>query len=164
MAELHGEFPKEYSVLIKPSDDPISFFSSEEGLLLLEHFCHPHCLIWYTEVMYQSMHPGARPKCPWHDTIDCVCRNGWYGAPRRGHTQERNTAIIFKRYYCNHDGPDKPKYFRGIDKRVTSKAPDYVRGIFEKLGFDFSHRSALSKSLLNNMQYDLVQGLSMSGF
>ena len=41
--------------------------------------------------------------------------------------------------------------------------PDYFAGIYEKIGFTFSHRSALQKELLNDMRFKLVQGLSLNG-
>ena len=138
MGKYLGEFPDKYDGLITPSVDPVRFFK-KDILLSMIQFCHPHYIIWFPEAMFPRMYPYAKPKCPWHNMSECVCLNGWCDAPRRGHASNRATAIVFKKYYCNRNGKNDLKYFRGIDKRVLAMMPDYVKGVFEKLGFDFSH-------------------------
>ena len=161
--KFEGQFPAKYSGLIKPSENPVLYFQSEP-LLNMNHFLHPFYMVWYPEAVYPAAYPGGVPRCPFHKEATCVCRHGWCQVPRRGHTKFRVTAIIFRKYYCKKHAPNEQPSFTGIDRRVLDMMPDYFRGYYEKIGFVFSHRSALAKNLLTDMRFSLVQGLSLNGF
>jgi len=86
--QYRGKFPKDYKGLIKISDDPISFYDTDD-LLKMEQFAMPHFLVWLPEAIHKGMYQNGRPSCPWHKATSCVCLNGWCQSPRRGHTRTR---------------------------------------------------------------------------
>jgi hypothetical protein len=86
--------------------------------------------------------------------------------PHRGHALTRNTAILGRVYYCAERKKAKlyPYFFNGIDKDVINQSPDYVKMRWRMDGFDFSHNSGISLSLLRMLRASVVQGLSVTGF
>jgi hypothetical protein len=51
-----------------------------------------------------------------------------------------------------------------LDKQVLEYSPDYVKMRWRLDGFDLSHKSAISLSLLRQMRAYVMQGLSLNGF
>ena len=103
---FQGAVPDKYKGLISPSDNPVSFFPTGH-VLSAEDFCLPNLYIWWPEAMYQMFYQEAWPCCPWHRTTDCVLHGGWMDDPRHGHTAERVTGVLGRRYYCKRRKKDK---------------------------------------------------------
>ena len=94
MGQYLGEFPDKYNGLKTPLVDPVRFFKGNIFLSMIQLF-HPHYIIWFSEAMFPEMYPYAKPKCPWHNKLECVCLNGWCDTPRHGHSSfSRSTTAI----------------------------------------------------------------------
>ena len=146
-----GQFPTEFKGIVSPSKDAIGHFPVRSGVLEMADFCYPDLFVWYPEAEFQRMYPRGVPPCKWCGSDSrCVMRYSWMPAPRRGHSDTRNTAILSRVYYCatRKSSGMKPYFFSGIDKEVINNSPDYVKMRWRMDGFDISHRSAISLSVL----------------
>ena len=162
-----GKFPFEYRGIISPSKDAIGHFSTRSGVLKMANFCHPDLFVWYPEAEFPQLYPLGVPPCKWcGNNSRCVMRHSWMPAPRRAHSETRNTAILTRVYYCSKrkNAGIKPCFFSGFDKEVLSNSPDYVKMRWRMDGFDISHKSAISLSVLRQLRAAVVQGLSISGY
>ena len=161
-ARFEGVFPQKYIGIFSPSKDAISY-AGNKRVLDLEDFCLPDIYVFYPEAQYGDMYKNSAPPCKWCGTSECVKRDGWMTLPRRGHTRTRNVAILSRRYYCSEREKNgiKPFNFRGIDEEVIAKSPDYVAMRWRMDGFDLSHQSAISLSLLRDARAAVVQFLQM---
>ena len=162
---FEGVFPQKYVGVISPSKDPISF-NRGKHVLELDDFLLPDLYVHYPEAQFGDMFANAVPPCKWCGTSSCVMRDGWMTLPRRAHARTRNIAILGRKYYCSvrQKNGMKPFNFRGIDKEVIEKSPDYVKMRWRMDGFDLSHKSAIALSLLRDARAAVVQGLSLNGF
>ena len=157
-----GKFPTEYKGIVSPGNDAVGYFQIRSGVLKMADFCIPDLFVWYPEAEFQQMYPLGVPPCKWCGcNSKCVMRYSWMPAPRRGHSSTRNTAIFSRIYYCKTRKSNgiKPYFFSGIDN-----SPDYVKMRWRMDGFDISHRSAISLSLLRQLRAAIIQGLSVSGY
>lgn len=163
-ARFEGKFPREYSQLIKPSEDPEAYFDHQR--LDRNHFAMPHIQFWLPEALHPRYFPTARPPCKWHGTHECVSIEGWVKSPRHCYGEDRVIALIGKKYKCKirKKAGDVPCFFRGYDRDVIANSNDYIRMIWRKIGFDVSHRGAISWRLLERLQSYMLQSLSVSGF
>ena len=97
---FQGTVPDKYKGITSPSDDPVLFFP-QGHVLSVEDFCLPDLYVWWPEAKYHMFYPDARTCCRWHKTTECVAHDGWMDEPRHGHTTERMTGILGRRYYCS---------------------------------------------------------------
>jgi hypothetical protein len=144
----------------------MGYFAKAVGVLDMDDFCLPNLFVWYPEAEFQQMYPDGVPPCKFHGCTKCVRRHAWMQIPRRGHSMTRNTAILTRLYYCaelKKQGAN-PHMFSGIDQQVLDYSPDYVKMRWRMDGFDLSHKSAISLSLLRQMRAFVMQGLSLNGF
>jgi hypothetical protein len=161
-----GTFPHKYRGLVAPSKDTIGYFSDADRVLTMSDFCLPNLFVWCPEAEYPMFYPNAVPPCKFHGCTDCVKRNGWLDSPVRGHSGTRNVAIMCKQYYCSERKKSgiKPHYFKGIDKQVIEYSNDYIKMKWRTDGYDFTHTSGLSLTLLRELITASGQGVSISGF
>jgi hypothetical protein len=152
---FQGTFPQRYRGVFSPSRDPIGHFSNGNlnAILDMSDFCLPDIFVWLPEAEYPSLYPDGVPPCKFHGCSRCVMRHAWMQYPRRGHAITRNTAILGYIYYCAERKRDEihPHYFNGIDKEVIDQSPDYIKMRWRMDGFDFSHQSGISLSLLREL-------------
>jgi hypothetical protein len=163
-ATFHGEMPRKYCHLIMPSEDPEAYFPGQ--LLKREHFSYPHIRVWLPEGVHKRYYPSARPPCKWHGCFGCVRIRGWVKNPRHCFADNRIHALMGKRYECRvrKKMNNKPYGFRGYDRDVLSKSQDYIKMLWRKVGYDVSHRAAISWNVLERLQSDMIQSLSVNGF
>jgi hypothetical protein len=163
-ATFHGEMPRKYCHLIMPSEDPEAYFPGQ--LLKRQHFSYPHIRVWLPEGVHKRYYPSARPPCKWHGCFSCVRIRGWVKNPRHCFADDRIHALMGKRYECRvrKKMNNKPYGFRGYDREVLSKSQDYIKMLWRKIGYDVSHRAAISWNVLERLQSDMIQSLSVNGF
>lgn len=162
-ARFEGQVPQRFRQLFKPSEDPEAHFSG--NLLDMKHFMYPHILVWFPEALHQRYYPTARPPCKWHGCHECVTIEGWVSSPRHCYGLDRVHALIGKRYKCKRkERAGDECYFRGYDQGVISNSPDYIKMLWKKVGYDISHRSAIAWNVLETLQAQMLQSLSVSGF
>lgn len=150
--------PWKYRQLVKPSDDPEAYFPGE--LLQMKQFSYPHIRVWLPELLHERYYPSARPPCKWHGCSDCVRLKGWVKNPRHCYADDRIHALIGKKAQAKK----KPYHFRGYDRDVISNSTDYIKMLWSKVGYDISHRAAISWSVLERLKSEMMQSLSVNGF
>jgi hypothetical protein len=76
------------------------------------------------------------------------------------------TAIIARKYRCATQQKDgiNPYNFLGTASEVISQAPHYVQAYWAENGYILSHRGAVKRPIINNMQALLAHGAGASGF
>lgn len=97
---------------------------------------------------------------------ECVVIKGWVESPRHCYGEDRNHALLGKKYVCKirAKAGDKPFGFRGYDKAVIDKSNDYIKMVWRKTSYDVSHRAAISWNVLERLKSDMLQSMSACGF
>jgi len=164
LSRYMGKYPRHLLGIISPSADPLGWFS--EHPLSMDHFDLPDFLIWIPEAQYPSLYPAARPCCPWCKTTVCVESNGWMTQPRTGYSAKRKCAIIGKKYSCKRrrDADQHPFNFRGIDNAVIANSHDYVKMIWRRYGYHFTHKAGVKIEMIEDLRSLINQGISFSGY
>jgi len=156
------------SGLVDPVENPALFHQyftpGRQSVLTMKDFALVKVLFCIPEWMFPRLYPQCQPKCPWHNTCQCVGLNGMATMPRHAYGRKGVFAVWGRKYLCNQRKKkgEQPYCFMGYAPDVIARAPETVQLWWRDVGVRCTFRSAMSWEIIDDTIRSISHGSSLS--